>query len=485
MNIARYGKRNVRRFQRLPLWRRVSRKLRVLSAIAACALGFAPPSMDAHGGTVTQPAPEILTRTSAQNPVSYSPVLSWTKESNAVAYELEFFPTAVADLDPQAEDARAIFRTSQVFENAVNLPLDEIRAGLSESQPLWWRVRALDLDGEGISPFSMPAPLYASAALPRMSVPLPHPRPDRGRGSAMLFPVYSWVKPDGAKNFEVALYSVDPEQTPDAEPLAAWVAPYAEQYDDTPRMGDMTYYWRVRVLDEANRPGAWSEVSSFRMEARHWEVAVLGDSISHGGGHISYSPEDLEYSWLAYLDFPAVNLSQSGDLTQLMADRFERDVLPFSPDYLMIFCGTNDLRAGEVTVEEAIANVERLKEKCLAYGVRPIFLTLPPINPENIERVFGEEITDEWQERFAAFNAYLRGQPHIDTAAAFAPYAANGELPDWLGLDGLHEDIVGKQLIAARVNANWEAAKQAADEFLRTQIQISETRKENVHAESD
>ena len=482
MNLARYGHRGARPFRRLPLWRRVSRKLRVLSAVAVCALGFAPPSMDAHGGSVTQPAPEILTRTSAQDPVSYSPILSWTKESDAVAYQLEFFPTAVAGLDPQAEDARAIFRTSEVYENEVNLPLDEIRAGLSEGQPLWWRVRALDADGAGISPFSLPAPLYASAALPRMRVPVPRPLPDRGRGSAMLFPVYSWVKPYGAERFELALYTEDPERQPAAAPIAAWVAPCAEQYDDAPRVGDATYYWRVRVLDEAGRPGAWSEVSSFRMEARHWEVAVLGDSISHGGGHISHSPDELEYSWLAYLDFPAVNLSQSGDLTALMAERFERDVLPFSPDYLMIFCGTNDLRAGEVAVEEAVANVERVKEKCLAYGIRPIFLTLPPIRPANIERVFGEEIADEWQARFAAFNAYLREQPHIDTAAAFAPYAANGELPDWLGLDGLHEDIAGKQLIAARVNANWEAAKQAADEFLETN---TKARKENVHAESD
>ncbi|MBO4853001.1 MAG: SGNH/GDSL hydrolase family protein, partial [Schwartzia sp.] len=122
------------------------------------------------------------------------------------------------------------------------------------------------------------------------------------------------------------------------------------------------------------------------------------------------------------------------------------------------------------------------KEKCVAHGIRPIFLTLPPINPSNIARVFGEEITDEWQERFAAFNDYLRRQPHIDTAAPFAPYAANGELPEWLGLDGLHEDIIGKQLIAARVNANLEAAKQAADEFLQTAQ--ANARKENPNVES-
>ena len=469
--------------QSTPLWRKISRGLRMIAACVACALGFTPPAMDARGGTVTQPAPEILTRTSMEHPVSYSPVLAWTKESNAVAYQLEFFTSAVSKLDPQEPDERAVFRTSNVFENAVNLPLDDLRKGLSDSQPLWWRVRALDYDGDAISPFSLPAPLYANASLPRMNAPVLHPVPDKGRGSAMLFPVYSWVCPHGAANFEVALYAEDPERTPDAAPIAKWIAPYGEQYDDAPRMGDVTYYWRVRALDKKGTPGAWSTTSSFRFELRHWEVAVLGDSISHGGGRVSHGPENLEYSWLTYLDFPAVNLSQSGDLTKLMADRFERDVLPFSPKYLLIMCGTNDLRAGEFTVEEAVANMERIKGKCVAHGIRPIFLTLPPINPANIERVFGEKITDEWQARFAKFNEYLRQQPHIDTAAAFAPYAANGELPEWLGFDGLHEDIIGKQLIAARVNANLEAAKQAADEFMQTAQ--ANTRKENANVESD
>ena len=102
-----------------PLWRKISRVLRMIAACVTCAMGFIPPAMDAHGETVTQPAPEILTRTSVEHPVSYSPVLTWTNEANAVSYQLEFFQSAVKDLDPQAEDARAVFRTSDVFENAV------------------------------------------------------------------------------------------------------------------------------------------------------------------------------------------------------------------------------------------------------------------------------------------------------------------------------------------------------------------------------
>ncbi len=438
------------------------------------------PSMDAHGGAVTQPAPEILTRTSAEHPVSYSPVLEWTKEPNSVSYQLEFFSSAVAGLDPREEDERALFRTSQIFSHTANLPLDEIRKGIPDSKPLWWRVRALDENGKAISPFSRLAVLYVDATLPRMSVPIPRPEP-KGRGSDMIYPVYSWVQPYGTTSFDVELYQEDPEQVPDAAPVGKWTATYSEQYDDSPRFGEADYYWRVRVLDEKGNPGPWSEVASYRMKPRHWEIAVFGDSISHGGGHLSHGPRNMEYSWLSYLDFPAVNLSHSGDVTGTLADRLERDVLPFSPDYLLILCGTNDLRADDFTVEGAIANIERVKEKCLRYGIRPIFLTLPPINPGNIDRTFNEKSVSDWQQRFAAFNDYLRKQPHIDTAAAFAPYVEkNGDLPTWMGLDGLHEDIIGKQLIAARVNAELKEAKKAADEFLQSHIQRMESRKENM-----
>lgn len=78
---------------------------------------------------------------------------------------------------------------------------------------------------------------------------------------------------------------------------------------------------------------------------KHWKVAVYGDSISHGGGHLSFGPADLAYSYESYLDFPTINLSESGDTSEAMVMRFEKDVLPFSPEYLLIMGGTNSLRA--------------------------------------------------------------------------------------------------------------------------------------------
>ena len=193
----------------------------------------------------------------------------------------------------------------------------------------------------------------------------------------------------------------------------------------------------------------------------HWEIAVFGDSISHGGGHISYGPADHEFSWLSYLDFPAINLSMSGDTSETMLDRFEADVLPFRPRYLLIMNGTNSLRAG-ISAAQVIAYLEEIKARCLANGIRPIFLTLPPINPENIERAFDEPTAEDWQTQFALVNTFLRAEVHIDVAAVFA---FSPLLPTELGLDGLHEDVLGKQLIAQAINKDWQEAKRRADQL--------------------
>lgn len=81
------------------------------------------------------------------------------------------------------------------------------------------------------------------------------------------------------------------------------------------------------------------------VESRY-NVGIFGDSITQGGGHLYHSPADMAYSYVSYLDFPAVNMGRSGDTVEMMYDRFDRDVLPFHVKYLLIMGGINDLRMG-------------------------------------------------------------------------------------------------------------------------------------------
>lgn len=451
-----------------PFFRALLPRLRHRTAgLSLFCLLFAVPAQDTHGVRLTQPPPYGLTPSSLQSPLPLAPLLRWAADLSAVAYEMEIFRERPKTIAADAPDDRAIFRTTEIYTNALQISCAEFLPQTPPNGPLWWRVRSLDLAQQAISPFSELAPLYLDPTLPPMNTPVIYSPYNQGNGSVLLYPVYSWVRPEGAMRFEIELYDEDPTKRKGAVPIDRLFSESAECYDPKPRLGDHPFYWRVRTVDGDGTPlSDWSEAGTFRTAPGDgWEVAVFGDSISHGGGRVSYGPEHLAYSWLRYLTFPALNLAQSGDITETMLHRFERDVLPFHPRYLLIMGGTNDLRSEDFTVETAVANMEAIKEKCRQYDIKPIFLTLPPVNPKNIARAFDEPTDPKWQEKFAAFNDYLRRQPHIDIAATFAAYSSDGALPLWLALDGLHQDILGKKLIAARINAQWKGAKEAADNW--------------------
>jgi lysophospholipase L1-like esterase len=137
-----------------------------------------------------------------------------------------------------------------------------------------------------------------------------------------------------------------------------------------------------------------------------------------------------------------------------MLERFERDVLPFQPRYLLILGGTNSLRGG-TPAAQVIADLIAIREKCLRYDIRPIFLTLPPINPIAIENVFQEPTVPNWRTEFDLVNAFIRQQRyHIDLEPHFLD--DNRELPARFAVDGLHIDIEGKRLMGNVINHFWK-----------------------------
>ncbi|MCR5758431.1 MAG: GDSL family lipase [Selenomonas sp.] len=406
-----------------------------------------------------------LTKTSKHHPVSYSPILEWEKDVQAVFYEVEFFSSVPFFLDDNSESTAAIYRTRRVYQNRYNPPLQKFAGDLLGKKPLYWRVRSMDFDGQPLTPFSKPAELWTSPDIAPMNAPLLVTEYNGEKGRALLYPVYHWVQQAGAKSYEVALYHENPKLNEQAQPFATMFADMSELYDTAPRPLPQGFYWRVLSFDgEGNVMGKWSEPQYYKVSPLdHWEVGVLGDSISHGGGHFSFGPADFEFSYLSYLDFSAVNLSQSGDTAQMTRDRFEKDVLPFKPHYLLIMTGSNSLRAGE-DPQLVIACLQDIQQKCLENGIAPILLTLPAINPDNIQHIFKEGTAPDYARRFQRVNDFIRTQVYIDTAAAFNCPA--DKLPTEYALDGLHPDANGKKLMAQRINAAWPQVKGLADRML-------------------
>ena len=448
-------------------WLRRKRTYILIVALTLCVIG------GAMGGILFYQAQKShmvgadnkLLATTEHTPVSFSPILEWEKDTDAVFYEVEFFASAPFFLDADSESSSAIYRTRRVYQNRYNPPLREFAKDYLGKRPLYWRVRSMDFDGNPMTPFSKLAELWTSPDIPPMDAPEIVTDYSGERGTALLYPVYHWVQQYNAKRYEVALYHENPEINTNAQPFATLFADMSEIYDSAPRPLVNGFYWRVLSFDnDGNILGKWSRVQYYKVSPKdNWEVGVLGDSISHGGGRFSFGPADFEFSYLRYLDFPAVNLSQSGDTAQMTRDRFDKDVVPFHPHYLLIMTGSNSLRAGE-DPQVVIECLKEIRRKCLENNIAPILLTLPAINPDSIQHIFKEPTAPDYQERFATVNAYIRSQVHIDTAAAME--CPGGILPVKYALDGLHPDVSGKKLMGEKINVEWPKVKGMADKLL-------------------
>lgn len=267
----------------------------------------------------------------------------------------------------------------------------------------------------------------------------------------LLYPAYAYLPYPGAAAYEVELLSEYPDDSgssPSPHRIFSKITALCNVYDPSPRIG--TYYWRVRALDKNGAAiSDWSFPALQRTSpSDQWQVGLYGDSITHGGGHVTRGPADPAYSYGTYLSFPAVNLAKSGDSMAMLVDRFDRDVVPFHVRTLLIMGGINSIRAGE-GAEKVIQGLATLRQKCMDHHIRPILLTLPPINPERIRRVYHEAAAPDWQEALDAVNAYIRRVPHIDTAAPFG----EGPLAEDMAFDGLHGDPEMKRIIGAIINA--------------------------------
>lgn len=384
----------------------------------------------------------ILAALLAANTVSAEGLLhlSWEPDYDAVKYDVTF----------SRRNHGKMTGTWKTTAYMSDMLLPE-KGQFKDLQELYWQERPLDFDGYPIGMESRPRPLESSVTPVSRNAPLPRPDRSRERGGALLYPVYSYVGNPGASSYEIEVLSAYPENTEGIAHSMYRIGGgdflYTDFYDDTPRFG--TWYWRVRGKDEEGNPvGQWSLPQKRQFSTEGYTIGLYGDSITHGGGRMSYGPNDLEYSYGHYLDFDTINLGDSGNTSHDMVERFDRDVLPFHLKYLLILGGSNSLRGG-VPAEEVIEDLKEIQQKCRNHGIIPILLTLPPINPESIEKVFHEPTAEGWEEAFRKVNDFIRTQPHIDTASAF-PY--ENVMPADLALDGLHGDVEAKKRIAAVIN---------------------------------
>lgn len=364
--------------------------------------------------------------------------LRWPVVPGAVRYQVVLLRSAA-----DTKDNIALTR-DWIFTNGVDISL--LSFG-DEARNFYWKVCPLDYDGHPLRPFSAPEAI-AETGIENPETPTPTTEYDK-MDYMPVYPVYSWVPTPGAKHHEVEVRRETAAGPVVLHRLAA------DEYDVYETAGFTTpgdYSWRVRAVTAVGAPVTdWSEPSRFTVTAPT-PIAALGDSITHGGGVMSIPPGMTIYDWETYSPVPIKNIGFSGNTTAEMLDRFERDVLPFSPRVLVIMGGVNDYRAGTFG-STTVANLAAIRDKCDAYGIVPVFVTPTPINPHLMaSRAQIETPPSDWQTHQAYVNRWIMSQPHaIDVASALAD--GQGLLREDYTTDGLHPDYFGKKYIGERIGA--------------------------------
>ena len=429
----------------------------LISAYGITGKIYESPSLVMNPNYPDPPKPVTIYHYTIDNPASLMPFLVWHSVPDAVCYEVELLSAP-----PEIEGGISLSKmfhlasTQQVFTNGWQADLKPYQNQIS----IYWRVRALGFHHEPIGEFCKAEPIIVDVNKPIPNCPLINDFDQMPNFHQPLYPVYNWI-PINAKaaKYEVELLNHKPLIENDIEPSSdsLWRQTSLDTsscYDEYGRPYAGDYYWRVRALDnKGNAIGTWSNTAKFTVEAYdNVNAAIFGDSISHGGGAVSYAPSSLEYSYLTYLDFPAINLSRSGDTSHTTLERFDTDVMHYRPKNLIILTGTNSLRAPNINANAVIEDLGEIRNKCLQNNIRPIFLTLMPINPTNIKNAFHTDTDPKWREKLGQINDFIRSQQYYIDLEPYFYDINNTKLDDRLSVDGLHPDIKGKMMMAEIIN---------------------------------
>ena len=361
--------------------------------------------------------------------------LSWRPVAGAVRYAVRILRGS-----PDTE-MKEIARFSRVYTTGVTVPVAEY----GDPEELYWTVQPLSYDGTPLGRESDARAVRAAEENP--TAPLLTAEFAQ-MAYAPLYPVYSWIPLPGMQHHEVEVVRRDGGREIRVNTLRG--GEY-DVYDDRAYRTPGHYVYRVRGVTAAGAPlSDWSEERSFDVTGSA-PIAAFGDSITHGGGAITLPPSYVMYDWETYCAVPVKNLGRSGDTTADLLARFDSDVLPFAPHVLVIMAGVNDYRSG-IYGAESVRNLAALRDRCIAHGITPIFLTATPIRPALMRARMDimTPPTDWWAHRDYINNWVMQQEYCIDVATVLSD--ANGALEEEYTTDGLHPDLMGKKYIGTQVD---------------------------------
>lgn len=179
------------------------------------------------------------------------------------------------------------------------------------------------------------------------------------------------------------------------------------------------------------------------------KVVCFGDSITKRG----YS--DI-LATLVGVD--AINAGVGGNSTAKALRRMSADVFAHNPDVVVIFFGTNDLRADAekvyVPVDKYKANLESMIAQCRKQGAKVVLCTLPPIEHKAFFTRHEREPFDALGGLAALIETYRKAAQQVASATEVPLVDLNQMLarePEWLSKDGVHPSTAGTAIIAKHI----------------------------------
>ncbi len=131
------------------------------------------------------------------------------------------------------------------------------------------------------------------------------------------------------------------------------------------------------------------------------KIAFLGDSITqHGNSPAGYV--NLVMKGLEVVGVPAIKIAAgySGNRSDHMRGRLQRDVLDKRPQWMTLSCGVNDVLSS-LPLDTYKANISNILDRCAEAGVKVIVLTATMI---------GEDPNNANNQKLAAYNDFLRSE---------------------------------------------------------------------------
>lgn len=168
------------------------------------------------------------------------------------------------------------------------------------------------------------------------------------------------------------------------------------------------------------------------------EIIAIGDSITYG---FPYFPSS---SWVHLasqeLGISIINKGVNGDTSSQMLERFEYDVIRFSPAHVIIMGGTNDACA-RVEAEEVNDNICSMAEMAEQNGITPIIGLPIPCNYPQDECILSL-YREDMREYAAAKNLSV-----VDFYSAFLKANSRQPQGDFFA-DVLHPNEQGYRIMA-------------------------------------